>query len=381
MPDNSLYSLRSSSIRNNGRRFSTTTVTENSNSEYSDSEYNNSEYSDPELLIYELENSNETNFDNEKTELNEEEAKQLIYENSSFYDLRWDNKASGDQLLYYSGGSKRTQQHKNKKLQEAAQGSMSLNNFFKPKQKFEIKYEISDSDTSDLDIANNNSISEQLNTLNNRLKNTKNMNAYDYLHLLAVYKYLNAIFFHEELQSRIELSLEISQVFQRGPWIAHRIRKWSKSWITTGALPDIQSSCLRYIHTISERIIAEKFQQYIQDNILPHLTSSCTLISLKTARTWLHCLGLVYQQHQQSVYYDGHECPDVVQYRSVFLEKMKNFESLMPQFVGENMNITINPEISKEQRIHIFVTYDESFMISKFLTETHGRLTITLTEI
>ncbi|CAG8818490.1 10768_t:CDS:1, partial [Racocetra fulgida] len=66
---------------NNGGRFSTTTVAENSDSEYSDSEYNNSEYSDPELLIYELENSNEANFDNEKTELNEEEAKQLIYEN------------------------------------------------------------------------------------------------------------------------------------------------------------------------------------------------------------------------------------------------------------------------------------------------------------
>ncbi|CAG8806406.1 14935_t:CDS:1, partial [Racocetra fulgida] len=56
--------------------------------------------------------------------LNEEEAKQLIYENSYFYDLRWDNKASGGQLPYYSGGSKCTQQHKNKELWEAAQGSM-----------------------------------------------------------------------------------------------------------------------------------------------------------------------------------------------------------------------------------------------------------------
>ncbi|CAG8766094.1 2216_t:CDS:1, partial [Racocetra fulgida] len=240
--------------------------------------------------------------------LNEEEAKQLIYENSSFYDLRWDNKASGGRLPYYSGGSKRTQQRKNKELREAAQGSMSLDNFFKPKQKFEIKYEMSDSDTSDLDVANNNSISEQLNTLNNRLKDTKNMNAYEYLRLLAVHKYLNAIFSHEELQSRIELSLEISQqVFQRGPWMARCIREWSKSWITTRALPvyrqgqrkytqtlindeDVQSSCLCYIRTIGERITAKKFQQYIQENILPHLTSSRTLISLETTRTWLRRL-------------------------------------------------------------------------------------------
>ncbi|CAG8718290.1 12281_t:CDS:2, partial [Cetraspora pellucida] len=320
---------------NNSRRFSTTTVAENSDSEYSDSEYNNSKYSDPELLIYKLENSNKANFDNEKTELNEEEAKQLIYKNSSFYDLRWDNKASGGQLLYYSDDLKCTQQCKNKELWKAAQGSMT----------------------------NNNSISEQLNTLNNRLKDTKNMNAYKYLCLLAVHKYLNAIFSHEELQSCIELSLEISQqVFQCGPWMAYHIREQEQRKYTQTLIDDedVQSSCLHYIRTIG-------------------------------------------------VYYDGHECPDVVQYRSIFLEKMKNFEFLMPQFVGENMNITINPEISKEQRIHIFVTYNEctfyandvcpsvwaplgmlplykkgmgkALMISEFLTETRGHLTITFTEI
>ncbi|CAG8671363.1 11472_t:CDS:2, partial [Cetraspora pellucida] len=82
---------------NNNERFSKTTVTENSDSKYSSSEYNDSEF-----LIYELENSNEKIFDNKKTKLNKEEAKQLIYKNN-------------------------TQQYKNKKLQEVAQKSISLN--------------------------------------------------------------------------------------------------------------------------------------------------------------------------------------------------------------------------------------------------------------
>ncbi|CAG8531095.1 5811_t:CDS:2, partial [Scutellospora calospora] len=46
-------------------------------------------------------------------------------------------------------------------------------------------------------------------------------------------------------------------------------------------------------------------------------------------------------------------------YENIFLEKIKYFESLIPQFVSKNMDIAINPEINEEQKIHIFVTYNE----------------------
>ncbi|CAG8759815.1 833_t:CDS:2, partial [Cetraspora pellucida] len=208
-----------------------------------DSEYNNLEYSDPELLVYESESSNEKEFNNSETELSKEEAEQLVYENRS----------------------------------------MSLDNFFKPVKKLEVKYKMSDSDINDSDIENNSSILKKINKLSNNLKDMKNMNAYEYLHLLAVHKYLAVIFNHEESHSHIKLSLEISQqVFQRGSWMACHI----------------------------------------------------------------------------CIYYDGHECSDVIQYCAIFLEKMKDLETLMSQFVGENIEIIINPEISKEKQMHILVTYD-----------------------
>ncbi|CAG8469979.1 6700_t:CDS:2 [Scutellospora calospora] len=296
-----------------------------------DPEYNNLEYSDSELLVYEFESSNEEEFNNGNTELSEEEAKH---------------------------GSKCTQQCKNKGLQEVAQGSMSLDNFFKPVKKLEVKYEMSDSDISDLDIENNSSISEKINKLSNNLKNMKNMNVYEYLHLLVMHKYLAAIFNHEESYSCVKLSLEISQ-------------------------QDVQSSCLHFIRTMGERITAEKFQNYVQNNVLPH--------------------------YQQSIYYDRYEHSDIVQYRIIFLEKMKDLETLMSQFVGENMEIIINPEISEEKKMHILVTYDEcifyannghlsvwaslgmpllckkekgkALIISEFLTETRDHFTIISAEI
>ncbi|CAG8469020.1 11003_t:CDS:2 [Cetraspora pellucida] len=292
--------------RDNEERFSKTI-----DAESSDSEYNNSE-----LLIYESENNNKEELDNE-IEPNEEEAKQLINEDNSFYNLKWNNNAASGQLLYYFSSSKCTQQCKNKELQKAAQGNF--------------------------DITDNTSISEQLNKLNNILNNIKHMNAYEYLHYLAVHKYFTKIFDYKKPQSRIKFSFEISQQY-----ISALIDN-----------EDIQSSCLHFICTIGKRITAKNFQIYVNNNILLHITGSCTLILLETARTWLHSLGLVYQSHQQKVYYDGHEHPDIVQYHVVFFKKMKNFEQLMLQFVGENMEIVINYELSKGEKMHIFVTYDK----------------------
>ncbi|CAG8636711.1 2408_t:CDS:2, partial [Cetraspora pellucida] len=99
----------------------------------------------------------------------------------------------------------------------AAQGSMNLDNFFKPVKKLEVKYEMSNSDINDLDIKNNSSISKKINKLSNNLKDMKNMNTYEYLCLLAMHKYLAAIFNHEESHSHVKLSLKIlQQVFQHG---------------------------------------------------------------------------------------------------------------------------------------------------------------------
>ncbi|CAG8837649.1 3752_t:CDS:2, partial [Gigaspora margarita] len=261
--------------------------------ESSNSEYSDPEYSDPEHLVYESKDNYEKDFNNEEIELNEVVVR----------------------------------------LREAAQGSMSLDNFFKPVKKLEIKIEILDSDISDSDIENNNSISEQLNKLNNKLKDIKNMNTYEYFHLLAMHKYLIVIFNNEEFSSHIDLSCEIlQQVFQRSPWMAHHIHEWSKSWITTETLPISKQEQRKYTQTLIDN-------EDVQNSCLRFI---CTM---EIVRTWLCYLGLVYKLHQQSVYYNRHEHPNLVQYCAIFPEKIKDLEPLMPQFVSNKMEIVINPEI------------------------------------
>lgn len=106
-----------------------------------------------------------------------------------------------------------------------------------------------------------------------------------------------------------------------------------------------------------------------------------------------------FQQHYQGIFYDGHERPDVIEYRKEFLNQMEKYEQLMSKYEGENMTRVL-PILEDGQKEHILVTHDEcifysndgkrgiwakngelplckkgngrSIMVSEFLTEVDG---------
>ena len=82
------------------------------------------------------------------------------------------------------------------------------------------------------------------------------------------------------------------------------------------------------------------------------------LISEKSARVWLRKLGFVPQSRKKGIYFDGHERPDVLEYRITFLKKMEEFEQLMPIFEGDDMEQK-DSVLPNEKKPHIFVTHDE----------------------
>ena len=56
-------------------------------------------------------------------------------------------------------------------------------------------------------------------------------------------------------------------------------------------------------------------------------------ISLSTARRWLQCKGFKYTAHKKAIYYDGHDCPDVVKYRQEeFLPTMAEHRKRMVEY-------------------------------------------------
>lgn len=88
-------------------------------------------------------------------------------------------------------------------------------------------------------------------------------------------------------------------------------------------------------------------------------------IRSRTARRWLRRLGYKWQEVRKGVFIDGHERPDVVQYRKQFLEEMRRLSPYFVEFTsdGEMKEKTypIDCEIGgPNARPIIVVTHDES---------------------
>ena len=73
----------------------------------------------------------------------------------------------------------------------------------------------------------------------------------------------------------------------------------------------------------------KKLRRFFLTEVLPKLDPSerlGTTIALSTVRRWLRKLGYTRHHAKKGVYVDGHERPDVVEYRKKFLGKMAEYQ-------------------------------------------------------
>ena len=83
-------------------------------------------------------------------------------------------------------------------------------------------------------------------------------------------------------------------------------------------------------------------------------------IRARTARRWLHRLGLEYKTVAKGVFIDGHEREDVVRYRQE--EFIPAIDRLCNYFVTWNLEgeMVLPPNLPPGEKPHILVTHDES---------------------
>ena len=155
-----------------------------------------------------------------------------------------------------------------------------------------------------------------------------------------------------------------------------------------------------------------KFSAWVNTHLLPEaeLAPGCPHeIQPRTAIKWLHHLGFRSQSHKKSVYIDGHERNDVVEYRKLYLRKLEILSSthLPPPACEDGLTAveTGNPSATK---FLVLIFHDESsfhanegqsimwaeegrvpirpknqgrgLMVSDFVTEFYGLLQLSVEE-
>ena len=238
----------------------------------------------------------------------------------------------------------------------------------------EMDIELDNDDNDGNDGNDGNDYAKQIEALKAILnQNKKQISAYDYLRHRSVCEFF-INWKKKNMTCKNAASDAARKVFDKGPYCARVIRKWAKGWIENGELPvslqgchqktksfiddeDVIEESLEFIRKNEGKVTPKLYRTFVNNTLFSQMRIIAS-ISEKTARVWLRKLGLVPQSRKKGIYFDGHERPDVLEYRAVFLKKMEEFEQLMPIFEGDNMDQK-DPVLSDEEKPHIFVTHDE----------------------
>ena len=164
------------------------------------------------------------------------------------------------------------------------------------------------------------------------------------------------------------------------------VRKWRKQFYSNSGefnrdkrggkrLPsvlddeDVASKATQWIRTHAyvkgEPVMTSgKFCTWVNSDLFPTIQlprGYPTSITDRTARKWLHKLGFSPTHYKKGVYVDGHERPDVIEYRKLYLKKLEILESthLPPPLPSDGITAMSTGSHSASKKL-VLIFHDES---------------------
>jgi len=171
-------------------------------------------------------------------------------------------------------------------------------------------------------------------------------------------------------KGKMSASEEIAPIVLEGnQWVARSIREWGKVWLHCREIPRSQQGantktpslladevframCKKYLTSVKKgEVTVNDFLHHVNNVLLPEYDGTGrTIRRWATACQWLRILGWSRHNSKRGVYVDGHERPDVVEYRKKYLEQMQVYEKKMGTNVWRNC-----PQISNAGTACIFL--------------------------
>lgn len=168
-------------------------------------------------------------------------------------------------------------------------------------------------------------------------------------------------------------SLVATKFLGRGGYFAKSLRRWSIAFILNrGKLPDkrlfsgsisrlqdedIESDATMHLQSLGKYVSAMDLVRYFQrDDVQQHHGFT---ISLATARRWMKRMGMRWTKTPKGQYVDGHERPDVVEYRQgTYIPR--RFGSHLPSriWTSETISDPIIPSLSHPHAVYWY--HDET---------------------
>ena len=154
------------------------------------------------------------------------------------------------------------------------------------------------------------------------------------------------------------------------PEVAHAMRAYLRSnkWSMTPVLLAQYSAgtmapetAEKYAKEIANEEMPNGLSKYVTEEIFPRFgTKVQGGIKPRTARRWMLREGFRYTKHQKGVYVDGHERPDVVEYRQkVFIPTIRSYQPRIIEYEIGNCTQEV-AKVSSNERPIVIMFHDES---------------------
>jgi hypothetical protein len=101
----------------------------------------------------------------------------------------------------------------------------------------------------------------------------------------------------------------------------------------------IPAAAEKYLRHIVDEEMPCGLKKYLELELFPRIQYKVKKgVTIETARQFLHKEGFRYVEHKKGLYYDGHERPDVVEYRQKeFLPQMQLYRNRLVEYQPENL--------------------------------------------
>ncbi|KAJ7772400.1 hypothetical protein B0H16DRAFT_1242970, partial [Mycena metata] len=129
-------------------------------------------------------------------------------------------------------------------------------------------------------------------------------------------------------------SLEAAHAAQRGPWVARKLREWTRAFMKDpNVLPvknpygkwnhersiledaDVANEIALHLQSLGKYVKALDIVHYLNDSEVRKRFGLKKGIHLATAQRWMKRMGYRWTKNPAGQFVDGHERPDVVYYR------------------------------------------------------------------
>ncbi|KAF8584145.1 hypothetical protein K439DRAFT_1616933 [Ramaria rubella] len=179
-------------------------------------------------------------------------------------------------------------------------------------------------------------------------------------------------------QPAMQASLTAACCMGRGPYFAHKLREIEPYVLKNHALPPskthahnqqltlldnetVRLNICKYLVSLKLGDITPlTFMKQVNTVILPSLRvhGKKSAICETTSHNWLIKLGYQSREAKKGLYIDGHEHPDVIESRRVFLKEIAGYRKFMPMVNNETLEL-IMPDLGPNETLHVVINHDE----------------------